>query len=64
MGLSVASYLQTEQGLVEGSGKEGVQQILMDKSQPQDSAAESEPGQQGVTDQPSWCVLPYGLALG
>lgn len=37
-------YWQSEQGLVEGSGKESVQQILMDQSQAQNATTETEPG--------------------
>lgn len=36
----------------------------MDQSQAQDPAAESEPGQQGATDQPSRSVLSYWLVCG
>lgn len=37
--------LHAKKPLVEGSGEEGIQQILMDESQAQDTATEAEPRQ-------------------
>lgn len=35
--------LHTKKPLVEGSGKEGIQQVLMDKSQAEDTPTEAKP---------------------
>ena len=37
-------YWQSKQSLVEGSGEESIQQVLMDQSQAQDTTTETEPG--------------------
>lgn len=36
-------YWQSEQSLVEGSGEEGIQQVLVDQSQAENTATETEP---------------------
>ena len=42
-------YWQSKQSLVEGSGEESIQQVLMDQSQAQDTTTETEPGHETHT---------------
>lgn len=42
-------YWQSKQSLVEGSGEERIQQVLMDQSQAQDTTTEAEPGHETHT---------------
>jgi len=45
-----------QQALVEGPGKEGIQEVLMDQGQAQDTPAEPEPGQQKQQHEAQWVV--------
>ena len=41
----VRVYVQSEQRFVEGSGEEGVQEVLVNQRQAQDPTAETKPGE-------------------
>ena len=56
--------LQLEQSLVEGPGEEDVQQVLVDQSQAEDSAAEAEPVEVVVDERRDRRNLEVSISIG